>query len=213
MIFPENNKSRQYCCFVCGIIHDDYESFKKHILEDHEEGREYVKCPVVYCGCPCRDLRPHFKQKHPTVQIPKGIQYKATVMYDVRNGKKKKIPSFKEGTFISKKNNGKIMHYRSSYELDVFECLEILGDVLCYDVEPFYIEYIHKGKIHKYYPDILVKYIDGNVELIEIKPSNQTNLEVNKSKWSYAESYCINRGWKFEVYTENRINQLKKKTK
>ena len=51
---------------------DDYESYKSHILENHEEGREYVICPLTRCGCPVRCVRTHFKAKHPHEKsIPK----------------------------------------------------------------------------------------------------------------------------------------------
>jgi hypothetical protein len=74
--------------------------------------------------------------------------------------------------------------------------------------EPFHIDYIHKGQVHKYIPDLIVHFMDGSRSIWEVKPANQTELEVNKDKWFAAEKACKVRGWGFEVFTEQRINKL-----
>jgi len=68
--FSKDN-SRKWQCFVCGKSHNDFESFKAHIIEKHDEGREYVVCPLERCGAPVRDGRLHFKHKHPNEKFPK----------------------------------------------------------------------------------------------------------------------------------------------
>ena len=57
--------------------------------------------------CPVRDIRSHFKAKHPQETLPKCEQYKAIVWRDVckKTNKVKVKRKFKEGHFISKKNN------------------------------------------------------------------------------------------------------------
>lgn len=209
--FAPNNNKRKYQCFVCGVVFETYDEMKKHVFEEHEEGREYLVCPVKHCGCPVRDMRFHFRTRHPSLKMPKTGQLRATVMYDVRTpNKRKKLPTFKEGFLISEKNNGKQMHYRSGYEKDVYEALERIGDILKYDVEPFAIDYFFRGKKKQYFPDLIVEYGDGTVEVWEVKPSNQTVLAQNKAKWEAAKHYCAIRGWGFDVITEQRIQQLKK---
>ncbi len=94
--------------------------------------------------------------------------------------------------------------------MSVYESLERLGDVLKYTVEPFGIEYYFRRKKKQYFPDLLVEFADGAVELWEIKPQKQTNIAQNKPKWESAKHHCLLRGWKFEVITEQRIEQLKK---
>ena len=82
-------------------------------------------------------------------------------------------------------------------------------------------------KIHKYYPDFLIKIrnsknIIENI-LIEIKPKKQTTppkkpnrmskkyinevytYGVNEAKWKAAEEYCKDRKWKFEIITEDHL--------
>lgn len=211
--FPNNNQ-RKFQCFICGIVYKTYDEMRKHVFEAHEEGREYLVCPVKYCGAPVRDLRQHFRSRHPACKCPENGQIRATVMYDVSTpNKRKKLPNFKEGFIVSDKNHGKKMHYRSGYEKEVYECLEKLQDVTKYDVEPFSVTYYFKGKKKQYFPDLLVEFNDGNVEIWEIKPSNQTVLEQNQAKWNAAKHYCQLRGWHFDVYTETRIEQLKKRSK
>jgi hypothetical protein len=70
----------------------------------------------------------------------------------------------------------------------------------------------------------LVKFINGQTWLIEIKPyketiqpkthgnkSNKTKLyeaktwEVNKAKWKAAERYCRLKNWKFKILTEKEL--------
>lgn len=209
--FPTSNK-RTYQCFVCGIMFDTYDEFQNHILEEHEEGRDYIKCPLERCQAPVRDLRLHFKIKHPHEQIPKNSQMKATIWRDFspKGKKRSKKPKFKEGWYFSTKMNKKIK-YRSGYEQTVYECLDRDIEVNGFDAEPFKIPYIHKGNQHDYIPDIIVKFLDGHTEIWEIKPANQTNLPKNQDKWYAANEACKKRGWKFVVITEKGIGKLKRK--
>jgi len=203
---------RQYQCFICGILQPSWEDFKEHIIRNHEEGREYIICPLERCRTPVRDMRAHFRLKHPGTKVPNFTQMRAVVWKDPKNPhRRQKKVSFKEGFFPSGKNGGKPMHYRSSYEEEVYKTLEKWNEVVGYDVEPMPIEYYHKGEKHNYLPDLRVRFLDGRTQLWEIKPSTQTGLAVNEAKWTAAENFCRLRGWSFEVITEIRINKLKKK--
>ena len=73
----------KYLCFVCSEEFLDFEEFKKHIINNHDLGRDYVLCPLKRCGCPVRDIRSHFKAKHPQENLPKCEQYKAIVWRDI----------------------------------------------------------------------------------------------------------------------------------
>lgn len=218
--FPKNDNTRSYQCFVCGKSYKDFEEYKKHIIETHEEGREFVICPLARCGAPVRDLRMHFKAKHPTeTNIPKTGQMKAVIWKDQspkkgQDGKlKQRKPKFREGYLVSTKNGGKEMHYRSGYECDVYECLEALPEVLSYDVEPFKVQYSFEGESHEYNPDLCVLFVDGHTEVWEIKPANQTHLPRNNAKWTACQQYCQQRGYTFMVLTEVGIGKLKIKVK
>ena len=207
---PEKNK-RKYQCFCCGVQFDDIFEYKTHIIEKHEEGRDYVLCPLQRCGMPVRDTRLHFKVAHARESLPKGCMLKAMIWKDFSSkgkGRTKK-PNYRDGDYHSVKMNT-VFHYRSGYEEQVYNCLDVLVEVHAFAAEPFKIPYIFNGETHHYTPDILVSFTNGNKEVWEIKPANQTNLPVNKAKWTAAEVACKLRGWNFKVITEQEIQKLKK---
>lgn len=208
--FENSNAKRMWTCFVCGIEHDSFNKYQEHIIEKHDEGRDYVKCPLPRCQAPVRCVSSHFKIKHPTEPIPKGCQMKAIVWRDQKDpkGKKKRKVAFHDGDFVSEKN-GKKLHYRSGYELEVYKILEAKKDVVRFHAEPFGIPYWFMGEQKNYFPDLMVEHADGRVEVWEIKPKSQTSYEVNDAKWTAADRYCEARGWHFEVKTEQGIKQLR----
>jgi len=89
------------------------------------------------------------------------------------------------------------------------------------------------GRIHRYFPDFFVEQInkDGRKEkiLIEVKPKHQTiapsvgnkltpkgmiskkylnevmTYGVNQAKWKAAIELCKDRGWKFQIMTEDHL--------
>ena len=210
--FDQNTGKGQIQCFVCGVAFSagDFASYKSHILEKHEEGRDYVLCKCDWCLMPCRNLALHYKVKHKGQPIPK-CQLKPIVWKDFssRGKAKTKKPNYRDGDYHSVKMNT-TFHYRSGYEEQVYNCLDSLVEVHAFAAEPFKIPYIFKGETHEYTPDILVSFMDGRKEVWEVKPANQTNLPVNKAKWAAAECACTLRGWKFLVITEQSIDKLKK---
>jgi len=208
--FTNNRDVRKYQCFCCGVQFDTLDSMKEHVLEKHEEGRDYVLCPLPYCGFPVRCLRSHFAARHKSQPMPKNRQMKAIVWKDfTAKGKaKKKKQRFKEGWYESTKMN-KRFYFRSGWEETVFECLDQLNEVTAYEAEPFKVPYIWEGSQHEYNPDILVIFTDGHKEVWEIKPSDQTSLKQNQNKWHAATEVCRARGWEFIVLTERGIEKLK----
>jgi len=209
----EKSTVRKYGCFVCGREYGNQDEFRQHIIDSHEEGREYLICPLAHCGVPVRDMKLHFKTKHLENPLPPGCQEKVMIWKDFSTNDKKaktRKPTFRKGSFISLKNNGKEVKYRSGFECSVFEALESIDKIEKYDVEPLSIDYLFEGQMHKYFPDLSIKFIDGKIEIWEIKPQNQTSLPVNEAKWAAAENYCAARGWKFVVITEQGLEKLKK---
>jgi hypothetical protein len=120
--------------------------------------------------------------------------------------------------------------FRSSWELHMNKFLDTNPNVLEWSSEPFGIPYVKPttGKIHKYYPDYWIKYIDKNgnehQEIIEIKPEAQTKQPtnrgrkskktilheqiawaVNQAKWKAAAEMCQSAGIKFKILTERSM--------
>lgn len=210
-----NGKKRTWQCFVCGKNHNDPQTFKEHIVENHEEGREFLLCPLKRCQSPVRDLYAHFKAKHPTEKIPTFKQNKAIIWADIstKNGETKvtkRKPKFRSGHFVSIKN-GCDVPYRSGLECSLYEIIEHTPEIIKYSAEPLSISYFFEGEKHEYIPDLQVQYSDGRIEIWEIKPMNETKLPKNQAKWESAAKYCKNRGWAFQVVTEKYISKLKKK--
>jgi hypothetical protein len=215
-----NDRARKWKCFICGKDHAAWDDFKKHVRESHEEGREFVVCPLARCQAPVRDLAMHYRAKHPTAKLPKERQERAVIWkdYDKKADKIKgtKKPKYREGNFVSNKM-GKELHYRSGFECEVYECLEVLPDVTKFEAEPFAVPYLFEegGRPvqHDYYPDLRVHWSDGRIEVWEIKPSKQTTLPRNEAKWKAAAKYCKTRGWDFIVMTEKGLAKLRKRVR
>lgn len=141
-----------------------------------------------------------------------------------------------KGTFRPKnpqkyKGNANNIVYRSRWELLLMSRLDEHPDVLQWSSEEVVVPYRSPmdGRIHRYFPDFLVKkrnHSNGLVEtvMIEVKPKAQTKPPevktgkptkrylnevytwgVNSAKWKAAENYCKDRGWKFQIMHEDHL--------
>ena len=110
----------------------------------------------------------------------------------------------KTGYFYSNKNNTEI-YYASSNEEMAFIILEELKDVKsykrCADRIPIIFEDIEKN----YLPDIHVEYINGKIEILEVKPANLLKELLNITKFKAAIKYYKERGIKYSVWTEKKL--------
>lgn len=118
------------------------------------------------------------------------------------------------------------IRYMSSWELETHQFFDGNEKVVRWSSEEIAIPYIKPtdGRIHKYYPDYYVEYINnaGQLikEIIEVKPLSQTKaprsnhkhklyeqltFAVNVAKWEAAQSFCRQRGIKFRIITEKSI--------
>jgi len=102
-------------------------------------------------------------------------------------------------------------------------------NIISWASEELIIPYISPvdGRWHRYFPDFLVKMKtkDGKLKtmLLEVKPKKQsqppepqkritkryitevTTYGVNQAKWKAANEYCLDRGWEFQVITEDHL--------
>lgn len=116
--------------------------------------------------------------------------------------------------------------YRSSWELQMHQFFDNNTRVIKWGSEVICIPYVKPtdGKVHRYYPDYFVEYIntDGEIvrEVLELKPQAQTRppkanhkhklyeqltYAVNCSKWEAAEQWCIKNGVKWRIFTETNV--------
>lgn len=110
----------------------------------------------------------------------------------------------KYGKFYSRKN-GCILNYKSILELNVYKRLESLDTVKSFEVEPLIIPYTFNGLEKHYVPDLVIKYVDGSVDLVEIKSKRDVNtkqvIEKNKAAIRYAKRH----GMRYKLITNETI--------
>ena len=147
------------------------------------------------------------------------------------------MKKFASGTYTventSKYVGNKPPYYRSSWELAFMRMCDAHPNILKWASENVKIPYQNPatGRYANYVPDFMIQYRDKNgvehVELIEIKPSNQTTMEnartgrnqmatvINAAKWTSAQEWCERKGIKFKVINEDQIfkNNKKRNTK
>lgn len=118
--------------------------------------------------------------------------------------------------------------FRSSWERAAFRYLDAADWVVEWNSEEVVIPYRCKtdNRIHRYFVDLYFKDKNGRKYLIEIKPKKQTQPpkepkrktkkylnEVltyvkNESKWKAAQAWCLDRGYKFQIWHEDTFKQL-----
>lgn len=117
---------------------------------------------------------------------------------------------------------------RSKWELVYMDALDRSNLIKKWISEPktlniTYVSPIDR-KVHEYWPDFLIQYIDGTIEIVEVKPmketvSNSTKtydklmLIKNKSKWEAASKFAAKIGARFRVVTEAQLLGQKSKGK
>lgn len=145
------------------------------------------------------------------------------------------MSKFAKGTYTVENTNkyagASAPYYRSSWELAFMRMCDQHPNIVKWASEAIKIPYMHPvtGKYANYVPDFMIQYVDangaGHVELIEIKPSNQTTMEnansrqqkasviINAAKWTAAQEWCQRRGIRFKVINEDQIFSNTKKRK
>ena len=122
----------------------------------------------------------------------------------------------------------KAPYYRSSWELAFMRMCDSHPNILKWASENVRIPDMNPvtNKYANYVPDFMIQYLDKtgkeHVELIEIKPANQTTMEnaknrghqvqtaINASKWTAAQEWCQRKGIRFKVINEDQIFQNNK---
>lgn len=108
------------------------------------------------------------------------------------------------GQFYSEKN-GLTMRYRSSLELAVFRFLEENEDVASYEVESIIIPYEFGGLVRHYVPDLVIRYVDGRIEIAEIKRVNDMSTRRVEVKARAAREYAKQHGMEYVFITDAMI--------
>ena len=123
--------------------------------------------------------------------------------------------------------NTKQIVYRSLLERRFMRYCDLNEDILYWASEELPVRYYNPldKKYHRYFPDFVVKTVNNEKFMIEIKPSRQVakpkppkkktksymreSFEYikNQAKWQAAKSYCEDNGLKFKIITEKELGQ------
>jgi hypothetical protein len=115
--------------------------------------------------------------------------------------------------------------WRSKWELDMMMFFDKNPDIVAWASEELIIPYRSPvdNKVHRYFPDFVIKNTRKETIVIEVKPYQQTmqptstpkktkkyineavTYAINQAKWKAAEEYCKDRKWKFQILTEKEI--------
>jgi hypothetical protein len=118
--------------------------------------------------------------------------------------------------------------YRSSWERDVMCYLDDHAGVSEWNSEDFIIKYFYEvdKKYHNYHMDFWIKFTNGTVLLVEVKPEKQTRPPKsknprskrglneafayikNRNKWEAAEKVAKDNGYGFVIWTEIELTEM-----
>lgn len=117
--------------------------------------------------------------------------------------------------------------YRSLLERRFMRYCDLNEDILYWASEELPVRYYSPldKKYHRYFPDFIVKTVNNDKYMIEIKPSRQAvkpkppkkktksymreSFEYikNQAKWQAAKAYCEDKGMQFKIITEKDLGQ------
>jgi len=123
--------------------------------------------------------------------------------------------------------NTKQIVYRSLLERRFMRYCDLNPDILFWASEELPVRYYSPldNKWHRYFPDFIIKTVNNEKFMIEIKPSRQVgkpktpkkktksymreNFEYikNQAKWAAAKNYCEDNNMKFKIITEKELGQ------
>ena len=123
--------------------------------------------------------------------------------------------------------NTKQIVYRSLLERRFMRYCDLNEDILYWASEELPVRYYNPldKKYHRYFPDFVVKTVNNDKYMIEIKPSRQVTKPKppkkktksymresfeyikNQAKWQAAKSYCDDNGMQFKLITEKDLGK------
>lgn len=124
--------------------------------------------------------------------------------------KRKRKSHYHTGEYTSTKT-GQVCRFRSGWEKIYLEYLDNNPDILTFEYESFSIPYVSNkrtGKIRKYFPDFLVTYTNGIIELIEIKPLRRIHQAKIQKKTIAAGDWARLNNVEFKIVTEIELKLL-----
>ena len=118
--------------------------------------------------------------------------------------------------------------YRSNWEKQCFIYLDGNKDVEWWNSEEFVVRYYYDvdKKYHRYFIDLCIRWKNGEMLLVEVKPKRQTvppkvkkpksksslneayTWIKNSNKWHAADQVAKDNGWDFVIWTEDDLERF-----
>ena len=117
--------------------------------------------------------------------------------------------------------------FRSKWEYYCFEWCDMNTSIQYWGSEEVVIPYRYDidKRMHRYFMDLKISFKEGKTILVEIKPHKETRppknpdksrryinesltYVKNMNKWAAAQEYAKDRGWEFQIWTENELEKM-----
>lgn len=117
--------------------------------------------------------------------------------------------------------------YRSMWERHCFKWLDDNPSIKEWSSEEVVVPYYYDvdKKYHRYFVDLKFTTTAGQTVLVEVKPAKETappkkpdksrryineslTYIKNRNKWEAAETYAKDRGWEFQIWTEQTLTAM-----
>jgi predicted nuclease of restriction endonuclease-like (RecB) superfamily len=125
-------------------------------------------------------------------------------------GKARKIKPSKKVSIRGKHKSRKMacmIPWESTLERDYLKLAEFDPTINYISAQPIPIYYYYGGKERVYFPDFLVKTIDFQTYLIEVKPENKIKTSENLIKFQVGSLYCKENNMRYRVVSEKDIRK------
>lgn len=100
--------------------------------------------------------------------------------------------------------HGRSRHAESQNELKAFRVLLATAHPDAWQEQPFFIEYHHEGKKHRYTPDVLVVW-GAHREVVEIKEDSEADKPENRARFALIRDLLAEHGYSFRLWTRSEI--------
>lgn len=102
--------------------------------------------------------------------------------------------------------NGNTIKCDSSWEAWLCKLMDADNNVLTYDKVHEPVDYVWQGRVHKYFPDFIVKAKDG-IHIVEVKADNHANDDVVLAKAKAAIQHYAKLGMTYKIMQYNDLKQ------
>jgi hypothetical protein len=106
---------------------------------------------------------------------------------------------------VSRSKSLQIVHTESLLERDFVRLANFDKKVSQIFFQPIGIRFHYLGRRRRYFPDFLIVTTDERYILVEVKLTQFVDTNLNKAKFIAAKMLCSEKGWTFQVMTEEQI--------